>query len=112
MDLSEVELARLGDRSWNRSDFVKELRARLSEAGLKFCPPCAQVLPIEDFHGRGYCNPCIADRSREYYSKNREAVAERRSLYRRINKEFIADDGPEPVPDLLADDFEDDFDER
>lgn len=108
--LTELELARLGDRKWLRSDFVKALRARLKAAGFKYCPSCAQVVPLDDFGHGGRCRSCDAEKGRKYYAANRAAVAERVALYRQVTRDAIDaidDDAPEPVSDLLDDDFDD-----
>ena len=118
MKLTDLELAQLGDRNLIRADVVIEIRKRLKKAGLRYCPGCRAVRLFVDFYTTGsYCRKCESGRGQKYYAENREAVTERRSLYRRFTEDRINAmdaNAPEPDPsDLLNDaNFHDDDDNR
>ena len=93
----------------------KQIRERLHEAGLRYCKHCDSVKPDSTFGKNLYaCKRCGAAVRRKYYAVNKEDIARRSAVYRRLNMEAsVKAPATDPAPELLDDsshfDFEDDL---
>ena len=88
----------------------RQIRSRLKADGLRFCTRCEVAQPLDAFSTtRHECRPCSAKTSAEYRAANRDEINHRRGVYRCANRSFHnkpARADPEPISDLLSDDFE------
>lgn len=72
---------------------VREVRRRLTEAGLRYCPKCGSVKPLESFsdNGNGYpqtrCRPCTGRLRKRTYVRVGDTERERHARYREAHPE-------------------------
>ncbi|MDJ0708928.1 MAG: hypothetical protein QNJ14_00990 [Woeseiaceae bacterium] len=86
MNLTEQERSLLATYHGNATE-VRSIRSRLSDAGLKWCPLCHEVLPEDSFGSNGRrhqmaCRVCSKNKKGRKYKAVGDRYAERTDRYR------------------------------